>query len=78
VSRRAAAVEALAAEYAAATDRLNHLTTGLDEGRWQTRPPTGGWSTAECVEHLNITSATYLPVRRHLWQADLVRRSLAT
>ncbi|MCL4811431.1 MAG: DinB family protein [Vicinamibacteraceae bacterium] len=64
MNRRVASVEALVAEFAGATDRLHRLVTGLDAGVWSSRPATGGWSVAECVEHLNVTARAYAPLLR--------------
>lgn len=64
MTSRAERVEAVAAEYSAATDRLGRLVSGLAEAQWPVRPPNGGWSIAECVEHLIKTSETYLPLLR--------------
>ena len=50
--------------------RLHRLVESLDEERWNTRPATTGWSVAECVAHLNLTSEAYLPrLREGLTQA---------
>lgn len=41
--------------------RLHRLVETLDEERWSTRRVATGWSVAECVAHLNLTSEAYLP-----------------
>lgn len=61
---RLAIVEALAGEFAGATSRLHRLVAELDEDTWSSRPATGGWSIAECVEHLNVTSRAFVPLLR--------------
>lgn len=33
----------------------------LPHAAWAQRPPTGGWSVAECVGHLNLTARAFLP-----------------
>lgn len=42
-----------------ATGRMHVLVDRLDQESWGRRPPGGGWSIAECLEHLNITSRSY-------------------
>ncbi len=48
-------------EFREARDRLHRLAARVPEERWAERPPGGGWSPAECVEHLNLTSRAVLP-----------------
>jgi hypothetical protein len=52
---------AIEEELESATRRLRRLTAGLDEAVWQRRPAAGGWSAAECVAHLNLTTEATLP-----------------
>ena len=33
----------------------------METERFNRRPPDGGWSAAECVEHLNATARLYIP-----------------
>ncbi len=40
---------------------VNVLTAGLTDEQFNWRPPQGGWSVGECIAHLNVTSAQYLP-----------------
>ncbi len=44
-----------------------------DQFNW--RPPSGGWSVAQCIEHLNITTRSYLPALDE-GIADAIRRGL--
>jgi hypothetical protein len=44
--------------------RLRGLTDKLPESDWNRRPTANGWSAAECVEHLNLTSRAYVPLLR--------------
>jgi len=37
------------------------LVAGLDDDQFNWRPPTGSWSMAQCLEHLNVTARLYLP-----------------
>jgi DinB superfamily len=43
-------------------ERARGLTEGLLPSAWGTRPPSGGWSIAECLMHLNITSERQVPL----------------
>lgn len=38
------------------------LGEDLDRATFNRRPPAGGWSVAECIDHLNATARLYLPV----------------
>jgi hypothetical protein len=51
-------------ELAGTTARLHALVDHMDDASWRTRPGAGRWSVAECVQHLNLTSHSYLPVLR--------------
>ena len=68
-------VEALREQF----DRLSAdavaLVDGLDDDRFNWRPPTGSWSIAQCLEHLNVTARVYLP-RLDEGIADGIRRGL--
>jgi DinB superfamily len=45
-----------------ARERARRLAEGLTPSRWSTRPPSGAWSVAECLMHLNTTSERYMPI----------------
>jgi len=47
-----------------ATARAERLVSSTDEGRWSRRTPNGGWSPAECLAHLNLTTEQCLPLIR--------------
>lgn len=66
-------LEAIAADYEAARERLHRLARETPAKVWTRRPQPSRWSMAECVAHLNLTSAAFrLPVERAL----LLGRSL--
>lgn len=44
----------------AVRQRAHGLTHGLTNPQWNWHPPDGGWSIAECVEHLNVINRLYL------------------
>jgi len=54
-------LQAIADEYRAASDRLHKLVSAVPEQWWTRRADPDRWSVAECVAHLNLTSAEYLP-----------------
>ena len=47
-----------------AQTRLRRLSDRVSEDAWTRHPESGGWSAADCVEHLNLTSRAYLPLFR--------------
>ena len=49
-------------EFDAATARLHSLRRTLAPDAWARRPSPGSWSAAECVAHLNLTSAAMIPL----------------
>ena len=51
-------------ELGAAQSRLHALARATDPADWTRRPDPARWSIAECVAHLNLTSAAYLPLLR--------------
>jgi hypothetical protein len=54
-------IRKIAAELDSATQRLHRLTDDLAEWLWATRPSQDGWSAAQCIEHLNLTSRAFIP-----------------
>ncbi len=54
-------LQVIADEYRAAGDRLRKLVSAVPEQWWTRRADPDRWSVAECVAHLNLTSAEYLP-----------------
>ena len=59
-----------------ARTRLRALRDALPEAAWDYRADPGGWSAAQCVAHLNLTSAALLPlVREGLDEARTLRDS---
>jgi DinB family protein len=43
-------------------ERARKVAEGLVADQWGARPVAGGWSVAECLMHLNITSERYIPI----------------
>jgi hypothetical protein len=52
----------LVAQYDAALARLHALAAALPADAAARRPADGGWSPAECVAHLNLTSQAFVPI----------------
>ncbi len=52
---------ALVSQLEAATADATKLMAPLDDATLHARPPRGGWSAAECIAHLNLTTAAVLP-----------------
>jgi hypothetical protein len=40
------------------------LIQGIDDRQFNWRPPGGGWSMAQCFDHLNVSNRQFLPVLR--------------
>jgi hypothetical protein len=51
-------------ELAGTTARLHALVNTMNDAAWRARPGKERWSVAECVQHLNLTSHSYLPLLR--------------
>lgn len=49
-------------EFQAALERLQRLVATVPEAHWMQRPEPNRWSVSECVAHLNITSAVFVPL----------------
>ena len=56
-------------------DEADSLAVALTNEQFNWPPPSGGWSVAQCIEHLNVTARLYLP---HLDEgiAEAIRRGL--
>lgn len=52
----------IAEEFLAALDRLHALERTVPGEGWAIRRDPARWSVSECVAHLNLTSAAYLPL----------------
>jgi hypothetical protein len=57
-------LEAIATEFLEALDRLHRLQASVPASAWSERPAPERWSVAECVAHLNLAGAAYLPLLR--------------
>jgi hypothetical protein len=69
------------------SQRAQHVCYGLSHEQLTKRPALGGWSIAECIAHLTLTTAEYLKVAERAFESapqgkgpykqDLVGRILA-
>lgn len=55
-------LQEVADDLRAATERLGRLAGSVPATRWPTRNDPARWSVSECVEHLNLTSAAFVPL----------------
>jgi hypothetical protein len=60
---------AIISDLESASRRLRELRQTLPEAAWSERPGPGRWSPAECIAHLNLTSAAVLPCVREALRA---------
>jgi hypothetical protein len=60
MSEAAAQLDAVVRELEDARERAHRLARGLDAATWTRRPPGGGWSVSECVQHLTLSSEAFL------------------
>lgn len=60
----AAQLDAIAADFRAVSDRARALVDRAGVARLGEHPPRGGWSIAECFEHLNLTTRAFQPLWR--------------
>jgi hypothetical protein len=69
-------LERLTEALESAQSRLRTLSDKLTDSAWSARPAPEHWSSAECVEHLNLTSRAFLPLLRDaVAEARLGRQS---
>ena len=63
-------LQAIVDQFEQALARLHALASELPEPAWTWRPAPGRWSVGECVVHLNLTSAAYLPPLRAVFRSE--------
>ena len=51
-------------EFESARARLRRIVYDVPAHQWSTRPAPERWSIGECVAHLNMTAAAYVPLLR--------------
>ena len=58
---------AIAREHHQFDERVRRLLSATTDARWSARNDPAAWSVAECVAHLNLTSAAMVPRLRTAW-----------
>jgi hypothetical protein len=58
-------LDQIQAELRDATVRMHQIVDPLSDEEWRRRPASGGWSAAQCMEHLNLSSRSYLDPFAH-------------
>jgi hypothetical protein len=61
-TRREQQLVAVREELASATAAVERLASAASDEVWHKRPPSGGWSAAECIAHLTLTTEVYMPL----------------
>jgi hypothetical protein len=56
----AAQLASIVRELADARERAHRIADRLEPASWIRRPHKGGWSVAECLQHLNLSSEAFL------------------
>lgn len=55
-------LQEVADDLRAASERLARLAAAVPAPRWPTRNDPARWSVSECIDHLNLTSAAFVPL----------------
>lgn len=68
-------LDAVAEEFAEVRAKFTMLESRVSDADWGRRPSPAEWSVAECVAHLNLTSAAMVPaLRRAVTEAMALSR----
>jgi hypothetical protein len=68
-------LEAFRQAFEQLADEADALAGRFTDEQFNWHPPSGGWSVAQCIEHLNVTAREYLP-KLDEGIADAIRRGL--
>ena len=68
-------LDAFKRQFDGLADEADDLAGTLRDDQFNWRPPSGGWSVAQCIDHLNVTARVYLP-KLDEGIADAIRRGL--
>lgn len=66
-------LEALVEAFKSAQSRLDELIKDLTDEQWVGTVDPTRWSAAQCVEHLNLTSAAFIPVLQEALEKSRAR-----
>jgi hypothetical protein len=68
-------LDAFRLEFEQLADEADALAGALSDEQFNWHPPSGGWSVAQCIDHLNVTARVYLP-KLDEGIANAIRRGL--
>ena len=71
----APAIDSLRLQFEQLSAQADALVMPLSDEQLAQQPASGGWSVAQCIDHLNVTAREYLP-RLDEAIADAIRRGL--
>ena len=54
-------LDAFKLQFEEIANEADAIAGGLTEQQFNWRPGTGGWSVAQCIDHLNVSARVYLP-----------------
>jgi hypothetical protein len=68
-------LDAFRLQFEELANEADAMTSALTDEQFNWRPPSGGWTVAQCIDHLNVTAREYLP-KLDEGIADAIRRGL--
>ncbi len=68
-------LDAFRVQFEQLADEADALAGTLADEQFNWHPPSGGWSLAQCIDHLNVTARVYLP-KLDEGIANAIRRGL--
>jgi len=68
-------LDAFRVQFEQLADEADALAATLTDEQFNWHPPSGGWSVAQCIDHLNVTARMYLP-KLDEGIANAIRRGL--
>jgi hypothetical protein len=60
-------LQAIVDDFGRTETRLHRLAAALPPDAWLRRPDPSRWSVGECITHLNLTAAAYIPLLQDAW-----------
>ena len=54
-------LDAFRLQFEELANEADAMTGALTDDQFNWRPPSGGWTVAQCIDHLNVTAREYLP-----------------
>lgn len=68
-------LDAFRVQFEQLADEADAMAGALTDEQFNWHPPSGGWSVAQCIDHLNVTARVYLP-KLDEGIANAIRRGL--